>query len=248
MKDSIMDRRLVLLGLASTPLAACETLDPAVLDGILSGTGGLGGALTAGEVALGLKAALDNGVGNALSNVGVLNGFLGDNIVRIPLPSVLQDVQSFLAPIGADSLLVELQTQLNRGAEKAAPIAKDIFIGAVKNLTITDAFNILRGPDTAATQYLHGQTSGSLGQLFMPIMETALNQTGALRLVDDVSAQLGAVPFAPNLGASARTDLIEHGVNYGLKGVFHYIGEEEKAIRANPAKRTSDILRRVFGA
>jgi len=120
-----MDRRLVLLGLAAAPLTACETFDPTVLEGIVNGTGGFGGALTAGEVALGLKAALDNGVDNALSNVGVLNGFLGNSAIKIPLPKVLQDVQSVLSPIGADGLLVELQTQLNRGAEKAAPVAKD---------------------------------------------------------------------------------------------------------------------------
>jgi len=241
----MIDRRTVLLGLAAFPVAACETLDPTILDGIV---GGQGGALTATEVAFGLKAALDNGVGNALSNLGVIDGFLGNNLVRIPLPKLLQDVQSYLAPIGADGLLVELQTQLNRGAEKAAPVAKDIFLGAVKDLTITDAFDILRGPDTAATEYLRGRTSSKLGQLFAPIMEDGLNQTGALRLVDDVSSQLRSVPFAPNLSANARTDLINHGVDYGLKGVFHFIGEEEKAIRANPAKRTSAILRRVFGA
>lgn len=239
-----MDRRILLLGLAATPLAACETFDPSVLEGL----GGVGGALTAGEVALGLKAALDNGVGNALSNVGVFNGFLGNDIVRIPLPKVLQDVQSYLAPIGADKLLVELQTQLNRGAEKAAPVAQDIFLDAIKGLTITDAFDILRGPDTAATEYLQTRTTSRLSQLFAPIMETALNQTGALRLVDEVASQLKIVPFGPNLGADARTDLIDHGVDYGLRGVFHFIGEEEKAIRANPAKRTSAILRRVFGA
>jgi len=227
-----MDRRIVLLGLASTPLAACETLDPAVIDGIL-GNGGLGGALTAGEVGLGLKAALDNGVGNALSNVGVLNGFLGNDLIRIPLPSALQDMQSILAPIGADGLLVELQTQLNRGAEKAAPVAKDIFLGAVRNLTITDAFNILRGPDTAATEFLRTNTTSQLTQLFSPIME-------------NLGSQLRSIPFGPNLG-NARNDLISHGVDFGLKGMFHFIGEEEKAIRANPAKRTSDILRRVFG-
>lgn len=239
-----MDRRFVILGLAATPLSACETFDPSILDGL----GGVGGALTAGEVALGLKAALDNGVGNALTNVGVLNGFLGNDTVRIPLPKVLQDVQSYLAPIGADGMLVELQTQLNRGAEKAAPVAKNIFLDAIRGLTITDAFEILRGPDTAATEYLQGRTTSRLSQLFEPIMENALNQTGALRLVDDVSSQLKAVPFGPNLGADARTDLIDHGVDYGLRGVFHFIGEEEKAIRANPAKRTSEILRRVFGA
>jgi len=237
-----MDRRHVILGLAATPMAACETFDPTVLDGL----GGLGGALTAGEVALGLKAALDNGVGNALTNVGVLNGFLGNDIVRIPLPKVLQDVQSYLAPVGADGLLVELQTQLNRGAEKAAPVAKDIFLDTIRGLTITDAFDILRGPNTAATEYLQSRTTTRLSQLFSPIMENALNQTGALRLVDDVASQLKIVPFGPNLGADARSDLIDHGVDYGLRGVFHFIGEEEKAIRANPAKRTSEILRRVF--
>ena len=128
-----MDRRLVMLGLAATPLAACETLDPAILDGII---GGQNGGLTAADVALGLKAALDNGVGNALSNVGVLDGFLGNDLIRIPLPKVLQDVQSVLAPIGADNLLVELQTQLNRGAEKAAPIAGDIFLSTVRGLSL----------------------------------------------------------------------------------------------------------------
>ena len=240
-----MDRRLVLMGLAATPLAGCETLDPAILDGIISGqNGGLG--LTAADVALGLKAALDNGVGNALSNVGVLDGFLGNDLIRIPLPKVLQDVQSVLAPIGADNLLVELQTQLNRGAEKAAPIAGDIFLSAVRGLTITDAFNILRGHETAATEFLQARTTTQLGQLFKPIMEDALGQTGALRLVDSVSSQLQVVPFGPNLGINARNDLIDHGVDYGLRGVFHFIGEEEKAIRANPAKRTSEILRRVF--
>ena len=242
-----MDRRSLLLALAATPLAACETLDPAIIDGILNGqTGGLG--LTAADVSLGLKAALDNGVGNALSNVGVVDGFLGNDIIRIPLPKILQDVQSFLAPIGADRLLVELQTQLNRGAEKAAPIAADIFLDAVRGLTIPDAFNILRGPETAATEFLQAKTTTRLGQLFEPIMESSLNQTGALRLVDSVSTQLKAVPFGPNLGVDARSDLINHGVDFGLKGVFHFIGEEEKAIRANPAKRTSEILRRVFGA
>ena len=238
-----MDRRLVMLGLAATPLAACETLDPAILDGII---GGQNGGLTAADVALGLKAALDNGVGNALSNVGVLDGFLGNDLIRIPLPKVLQDVQSVLAPIGADNLLVELQTQLNRGAEKAAPIAGDIFLSAVRGLTITDAFNILRGHETAATEFLQARTTTLLGQLFKPVMEDALGQTGALRLVDSVSSRLQAVPFGPNLGIDARNDLIDHGVDYGLRGVFHFIGEEEKAIRANPAKRTSEILRRVF--
>jgi len=167
--------------------------------------------------------------------------------VRIPLPKVLQDVQSYLKPIGADGLLVELQQQLNRGAEKAAPVAKDIFIGAIRDLTITDAINIVRGPDNAATQYLADRTTTKLAQLFSPIMENALNQTGALQIADQLQSTMRNIPLGPNL-SNARGDLIKHGVEYGLKGVFYYIGEEEKAIRENPAKRTSEILRRVFGS
>ena len=218
-------------------LTACETLDPAIIEGVLGGFGGL----TQADAALGIRAALDKGVGNAISNVGILDGFLGNSLVRIPLPQVLQDVQSYLRPLGADGLLVELQQQLNRGAEKAAPIAKDIFLAAIRDLSITDAINIVRGPDNAATEYLSERTSTKLSQLFSPIMENALNQTGALQLVDQVSSSLNNVPFGPNLGVDARNDLISHGVNYGLKGVFYYIGEEEKAIRENPAKRTSEI-------
>lgn len=237
-----MDRRFVLLGLAAAPLSACETLDPSIFGGV----GGVGG-LSQADAAQGIRAALNNGVGNAVGQLGVVDGFLGNRFVRIPLPKVLQDVQSYLRPIGADGLLVELQEQLNRGAEKATPVAKDIFVDAVSRLSITDAINIVRGPDNAATQYLQSQTSFQLAQLFSPIMENALNQTGALQLVDQVAGQLRNVPIAPKLGSDARTDLIQHGVDFGLDGIFYYIGQEEKAIRANPAKRTSEILRRVFG-
>lgn len=238
-----LNRRFILLGLSGAALTACETLDPAIVDGVLGSYGGLSQA----DAARGIRAALDNGVGNAIANVGILDGFLGNSLVRIPLPKVLHEVQGFLKPLEADGLLVELQQQLNRGAEKAAPVAKDIFLGAIRDLSITDAINIVKGPDNAATQYLSDKTHTKLAQLFSPIMENALNQTGALRLVDQISGNLNTVPFAPKLGSDARNDLISHGVNYGLKGVFYYIGEEEKAIRENPAKRTSEILRRVFG-
>jgi hypothetical protein len=238
-----LDRRFVLLGLGGTALTACETFDPAIIDGILGS-----GILSQADAAMGIRAALDNGVGNALANLGILDGFLGNALVRIPLPKVLQDVQGYLRPIGADGLLVELQQQLNRGAEKAAPVAKDIFLGAIRDLSISDAINIVRGAENAATQYLAERTSTKLAQLFSPIMENALGQTGALQLVDQVAGSLRNIPIAPQLGADARTDLIRHGVDYGLKGVFHYIAIEEKAIRENPAKRTNEILRRVFGS
>ena len=242
MTHIIPTRRFILAGLIAIPIAACETLDPAILETL----GGFG-PLTQAEAGQGIKAALNNGISHAIANVGRENGFFLDDIIKIPLPGILQDVQSILRPIGADGMLVELEKQLNRGAEKAAPVAKDIFVDAITSLTITDAINIVKGPDNAATTYLQDRTSTRLAQLFTPIMGNALQGTGALTLLDGITDQLNAIPLAPQLGADAKQDLIKHGVDYGLKGVFTYIAEEEKAIRDNPAKRTSEILRRVFG-
>lgn len=234
-------KTLVLLGLAAA-LPACETLDPAIIDGILSGSGGL----TQFEAGQGIKAALDNGIGQAIATVGRQNGFFGDSVIRIPLPKRLADVQSTLSQFGASGLLDELEMQLNRGAEKAAPAAKDIFVSAVSGLSIADAIAIVRGADNAATAYLQDRTGDQLARLFSPILENALGDTGALRLVDQLDGQLSGLGVR-GLGASAKSDLVSHGVAFGLSGVFHYIGEEERLIRENPAKRTSDILRKVFG-
>jgi len=241
-----MDRRFVLTGLtasafSSLGLTACETLDPAVLNSILAS-----GALSQGEAAQGIRVALNNGIDQAISTTGRLDGFLGDDLIRIPLPGFMQDLQNTLRPLGASGLLDEMQTQLNRGAEKAVPVAKDIFVGAVSSLSITDAINIVRGPDNAATSFLQQQTTPRLTQLFSPIMDDALGQTGALQTVETLSNRLSNVPFAPQLGRDAKANLVGHGVDYGLQGMFAYIGKEEKAIRDNPAKRSSEILRRVF--
>lgn len=237
------DRRALLALMAASSLTACETLDPAILDGVLGS-----GVLSQADAAAGIRAALDNGVGHALGIVGRNNGFLLNDIIKIPLPSYLQDIQSVLRPLGADKLLVELEEELNHGAEKAAPVAKDIFLGAIRELTIQDAIGIVKGADNAATDYLQSKTTPRLTSLFSPIMENALGQTGALQVFDQISDRVKNVPFAPKLGSDAKTDLISHGVDYALSGVFHYIGEEERLIRENPAKRTSDILRRVFGS
>ncbi len=245
--SGIQDRRRVLsglgaLGLGSLALGACETMDAEALGAILGS-----GMLSQSEAAQGIRAALNKGVSQAVSTVGRSGGFLNDSLIHIPLPPALQDVKSALSLVGASGLLSDLEVQLNRGAEAAAPVAKDIFVDAVTGLSITDAIAIVRGADDAATTYLRDKTTPRLTSLFSPIMENALGQTGALRLFDQLSAKAANVPFAPQLGADARRGLIDHGVKYALGGVFHYIGEEERQIRENPAARTSEILRRVFG-
>jgi len=239
----VINRRATFALLLGAPLAACESIDPAILGGIISS----GGALTQGEAAQGIRAALSNGVVSALGIVGRSGGFLNDQKIHIPLPGKLKDVQQVMAKVGASGMLDDLETRLNHGAEKAAPVAKGIFMDAVSSLSVSDAIGIVQGPQNAATRYLQTKTTPALTRLFTPIMKNSLSGTGALRALDDVSSRLKSIPFAPKLASNAQTDLVNHGVKYGLSGVFHYIGEEEAAIRANPAKRTSEILRKVFG-
>ena len=243
---SPLTRRNVLLGIgAAASLPACETLDPNVLNQILT-TGGTGFGLSQADADLGIRTALNNGVSNAIGTIGVFDGFWKNNLIQIPLPSQMVSIQNTLSRFGAGSVFSRMHEQLNRGAEKAVPVAKDIFVGAVSQMSIQDALNIVRGPETAATDFLKGATQTQLVSSFSPIMETALSNTGALQLVSQVEQSVANIPFQTPL-TGARGNLISHGVSKGLDGMFYYIGEEEKAIRANPVKRTSEILRRVFG-
>lgn len=240
-----LGRRFILAGLAATPLTACETVDANILNDILNGAGGYGD-LTQADAAQGIRAALDKGIGTAIDTVRVPGGYLNNGTIRIPLPKELANVQNMLNQVGAGAILNDLETALNRGAEKAAPFAKDLFLDVISNLTISDAINIVRGPANAATDYLARRTMPRLVSLFSPVMTDALQGTGALQLFDQLSSNMRNIPFAPQLGADAKSGLIEHGVSKGLDGLFHYIGQQEAAIRANPAERTSEILRRVF--
>lgn len=231
---------------AAVPLAACESVDP----GVLNSLGGIlqtAGPLSESEAAQGIRAALSNGVRSALSTVGHKGGYLDNPKIRIPLPQSLQKAQGVLATVGASGLLDQLQTRLNEGAELAAPKALDIFLGAVSQLTIPDAIQIVKGSNHAATEYLQRTTTPQLTEMFTPIMRSELNQTGAFSALDNLTNRLDKIPFAGNLVQTSQNDLVAYGVGKALDGVFYYIGQEEAAIRANPAKRTSEILRRVFG-
>ncbi len=229
-------------------LGAAGVLTGCVTDGVtFPSIPGSSGPLSEADAAAGIRAALNNGVGSAISTIGVRDGFLRNPQIRIPLPRFLQDMQSSLARLGLSGPLDTLETQLNRGAETAVPRARSIFIYAIKSMSINDAIGVVRSGENAATNYLKGRTFSPLANLFTPIMSNALQETGAVRTLDALTASLKSIPLAPQLGADAKTDLIRHGVQCGLDGMFLYIAKEEAAIRSNPAKRTSEILRRVFG-
>ncbi|MGD9801522.1 MAG: DUF4197 domain-containing protein [Parvularculaceae bacterium] len=241
--NAVLSRRRMIFALGGASLAA-----GCAVDGLPTiGVPGAGGGLTQADAAAGIRAALNNGVASAISTIGVTDGFLLNNLIHIPLPKTLKDMQSSLSKIGLSGPLDTLETQLNRGAEAAVPKARSIFVDAISQMSISDAIGIVRGGNNAATDYLKERTFTPLTGLFTPIMTTALEQAGAIKTLDSLSARLKAIPLAPKLGADAKTDLIRHGVQFGLDGMFVYVAKEEAAIRANPAKRTSEILRKVFG-
>ena len=256
MTQDTLSRRIFLGAvLALAPLKAFAQISlPQGVGGMLnqlkSGGGtasaaGLGASLSQGEIGSGLKDALKVASRNVIGRVGKPDGFNGDPAIRIPLPGPLQQVQKPLQAIGAGSMIDDLQLKMNRSAEQAAPKALNIFVNAASNMTIDDARGILTGPQDAATQYFRRTTSDSLTTSFRPIVQSALSGAGAVKALSAVQARAGSIPF---LGQQMGSfSLVDFTVGKALDGLFHYLAVEEAAIRANPAARTTDLLKKVFG-
>ena len=209
-----------------------------------SGSGSASDTLTDGEIGNGLREALKVGVSTVVSQVGAADGYNGDPRIHVPLPKSLENVQKTLTRIGMSDLMDDLELRLNRAAEKAAPAARDIFWQAIREMTLDDVQQIYKGPDDAATRYLARTMSDPLIQRLRPIVEDSLSQVGAVRAYDNAIGQYKAIPFVPD----AKADLTQHALERALQGLFLYLAEEEAAIRQNPAKRTTELLQKVFGA
>lgn len=199
-------------------------------------------ALSNSEISAGLKDALRVGSERVVKQLAKTDGFNRDVKIHIPLPQSLKRVDSLLNGIGMGYLMDDLELKLNRAAEAATPKAKKLFGYAIKQMTIKDVQRIYKGPNDAATQYFKGKMSDPLAKEMRPIIEKALAQVGAVRAYDRMMGQYQALPFIPNV----KVDLVSHVVDGGLSGIFYYIAVEEAAIRKNPAKRTTEILRKVF--
>lgn len=206
-------------------------------------SGSAGGGLSINEISQGLKQALTIGSGQVVSRLGQPDGFNQDPVIRIPLPTSLERARRVAAKVGLDSSFDSLETRLNRAAELATPKAKDLFITAISQMTVDDAKGILEGPDDSATQYFRGAMGARLSDAMRPIVDDSLAQVGAVRAFNEMLEGYRQIPFAPPLDAN----LSDHVVEYGMNGIFHYIATEEKAIREDPLKRTTELLRRVFG-
>ncbi|MFT3996885.1 MAG: DUF4197 domain-containing protein [Asticcacaulis sp.] len=238
-----MDRRFVIAALISTgwtTQAAAETDLSKIVKAVTASKGGL----TNAQADSGLREALSLGAASAVTRVGKTDGYWGDSLIRIPLPDTLAKVQRTLKPLGMSGALDDVHLKVNRAAEVAAPVAKSLFVDAIKAMTIQDAISIVKGGPTSGTQYLQKTTTPRLTTLFTPPIQTALQDTGAVQALDRAIQRNGLNSY---IKKEPKIYLSEFAVGKALGGLFHYVGTEETAIRTDPAKRTSAILKTVFG-
>jgi hypothetical protein len=200
--------------------------------------------LTKADATKGLKTALEKGALAAIGSLGAVDGFLGNEKVRIPLPSYLEDAAKLMRTFGQGARVDELVTSMNRGAEAAVPMARDLLVKTVQTMTVNDAKGILAGGDTAVTQYFADKTRAPLGVKFLPIVTQATAKVG---LVDKYNQLAGR---AADMGLIPRdtANIEQYVTGKALDGLFFMISEEERKIRQNPLAYGSSILTKVFGA
>ncbi|MEO5376042.1 MAG: DUF4197 domain-containing protein [Alphaproteobacteria bacterium] len=209
--------------------------------------GDRGAGLAVGDIGAGLKEALRIATGRVTSRLGSANGFNGDPAVHIPLPDSLKMMQQGLKLAGHAGLLDDLELNLNRAAEAATPKAKQIFVDAVGRMTMSDARGILNGPQDAATQYFQRTMTPDLRTAMRPVVDRMVADSGAVRTYQSVTGAAGALPMLGQAVQAGPGMLTDHVLDFALAGIFKYLGQEEAAIRIDPAKRSTDLLKKVFG-
>jgi len=199
--------------------------------------------LSQDEIAKGLKEALADGVGTAVSELGRPDGFLQNAEVKIPMPEHLSMVEKGLRALGQDQRADQFVESMNRAAERAVPEAAGVFGDAISDMSIDDAKAILNGGDTAATEYLKASSTDALRSKFRPVVDGAIDQVGATQQYQSMVDKAG---IASSFIDTEKLDLGNYVTDKTLDGVFTMIGAQEQKIRADPAARTSELLKKVF--
>lgn len=200
--------------------------------------------LSTAEVTDGLKEALIKGISTGSDLVSQLDGYFKSPEIKIPFPPEVKKVEDKLRQIGFGSEVDKFVMQLNRGAEDAAKEAKPIFITAIRSMTIQDAWGILRGENDAATQYLKRTTSDQLKSKFKPVIQNSLNKVNATKYYSDIVTRYNQLPLVQKV----NPNLDDYATDRAIEGLFLMIAKEEKNIRENPIARTTELLKKVFGA
>lgn len=200
--------------------------------------------LTTTEVGEGLKEALIKGISNGSDLASQVDGYFKNPAIKIPFPPDVKKVEDRLRQIGLGNEVDKFVMTLNRGAEDAAKEAKPIFIAAIKQMTIDDAWAILKGEPDAATQYLKRTTSGELKNKFMPVIQNSLDKVSATKYYGDIVSKYNSIPLVQKV----NPDLNDYATDMAIQGLFTMIANEEMNIRQDPLARTTELLKRVFGS
>jgi len=205
----------------------------------------IGAPLTQSEVSGGLKEALIQGISKGADRASLTDGFNKNDMIRILLPEDIRRVENTLRQVGLGGEIDKAILNINRGAEAAAREAKPIFIDAIRQLTIQDAFTILNGGQDAATGYLRKSTEAQLIGLFQPRIQESLNKVGATKHYSELAQTYNSMPL---VNRKIESDLNAYVTARAIDGLFLLIAEEERNIRTNPMERTTALMRRVFGS
>lgn len=224
-------------------LTGCDTAKQVLNQiGTTGGIGGVGG-LSNAEIVSGLKEALTVGTQRSSNQLSAVDGFFANAAVKILMPEEAKKVESTLRSVGMGSVVDKAILAMNRAAEEATKGAGTIFVNAVRQMTITDAVNILRGGDFAATNYFKTKTTDALTQSFKPVIENALKNVNATKYWRDVFSIYNQFSSKP-----VDTDLTAYVTQKAMDGIFYQVGLEEQKIRRDPVARTTEILKKVFGS
>ena len=229
--------RLALITLLTLALTACEGVD---LNRVL---GDSAEQNNEDRIAAGLREALRVGAERTVEQTGREDGYLGDSRIRIPLPDQFQSAASQLRRVGLDSQVDELERSMNRAAESAAREAAPVFASVIRNMRPSDVYALLEGDDDAATRFLRDQSETELRERYEPIVRDNMEQAGVYRLYQPLQESFNRLPMLPSLDV----DLDRYVTDRALDGLFTVLAQEESRIREDPAARTTELLRDVFG-
>jgi hypothetical protein len=196
------------------------------------------------QVGAGLKEALKVGIENTIKLLGKQDGYMQNQAVKILLPPGLKNAEPALRKLGLGSKIDEFVLSMNRAAEKAAPLAADVFSSAITDLSIDDSQKILNGGHTAATDYLKSKTSGKLLTAFQPAVRKSMDDYAVTKKYGELMDKAKTLPFVGKF--AGNLDIAQYVSSKSLDGLFKVLGEQETSIRTNPASRVTDLLKQVF--
>jgi hypothetical protein len=201
-------------------------------------------SLTESEAAGGIREALTQGVANAVLNLNKTDGFFGSQFYKLLLPPDAKKIENTLRNIGMGSKVDQAILAINRGAEDAVGYARPIFMDAIKEMTLTDALAIIKGPRNAATNYFIEKTKPKLVAAFTPSVRSSLDKVNATKYYSDL---VTAYNNLPTTFKKANPDLTSYVVGKAVDALFDQVAKEEANIRENPVARTTELLKKVFG-